>query len=547
MKKSCLKFIFIMVLLQAVVAQVLFAKEIRTLSENESLDRYYQSLYIGEKRTSNYYGQLDSRSFFNPQNGELTFLDDQFANRYLDDQIQAEAFDLHQLWFKKIVDKSSCPDMTLGQNIDYIRYLYRLLTISYLFESLKINYKISRQLGTNDKRCDLSYDEIFRKCKPHSDDMKKFQERVYGKFVNEISKLSTVNFTKAQSDDWLNSFKRSTSLTLDPVVSQLHDWCSIEKKNCRDLSFSEIKNAIGETCTNDKDLMREICNEQDNLFGVSYSEKATELIETSNAFNLINATGTGGECLRRYVKIFAPKEVYYNLLNHQFPLIYSQLVRENSRYPQGELFLPGALKEFDVKGLSDFLVALKPPPVETVKVIKAKPKPKPTPKPVVVVVKKPEVLKPEPVAMVIEEPKPVIKVSEFERALEELETKKLETLSINMDIFRDDFEFTQQMIADLATPIKKFQTRAALTDMKSYDSLGSKEAPVGLIFLKYLIDTENHQGLYNMVTVLGERFYVNNDIEKKNYSVLIELRNDATTKNRWQIILVQPPKYTPKK
>ena len=103
------------------------------------------------------------------------------------------------------------------------------------------------------------------------------------------------------------------------------------------------------------------------------------------------------------------------------------------------------------------------------------------------------------------------------------------------------------MIADLATPIKKFQTRAALTDMKSYDSLGSKEAPVGLIFLKYLIDTENHQGLYNMVTVLGERFYVNNDIEKKNYSVLIELRNDATTKNRWQIILVQPPKYTPKK
>jgi flagellar biosynthesis regulator FlbT len=57
--------------------------------------------------------------------------------------------------------------------------------------------------------------------------------------------------------------------------------------------------------------------------------------------------------------------------------------------------------------------------------------------------------------------------------------------------------------------------------------------------LKYLIDTENHQGLYNITTVLGQKFFVNNDIEKKDRAVYIELRNDATTKNHWQIILMR--------
>jgi hypothetical protein len=75
--------------------------------------------------------------------------------------------------------------------------------------------------------------------------------------------------------------------------------------------------------------------------------------------------------------------------------------------------------------------------------------------------------------------------------------------------------------------------------MKSYDLLGSKEAPVGLVFLKFLIDTENHQGLYNIVQVLGEKFYVMNDLEKKSDPHYIEFKNDASTRNRWQIILLR--------
>lgn len=508
------------------------------VSELESTDKYYKNLFLGEKKIGNYSGATDARTIFNENSGKLSFLDEQFHSHYLNSQTQEDAIDLYHFWFKKVVEKSTCPDMALGENIDYIRYLYRLLSISYLFETLKVNNKISSSLKketTDENVCSISFDEVFGKCQPQSDDMKKFHERVNAKFANDISKIAITSFNKGETAKWLENFQRSNSLTSDPVYSQLHDWCHQNKKNCKSLSMNEIKKALGAICNGHKTLIQNICGEKDSLFGISYIDKANEVIQSSNAFNMINQAGMGEDCLRRYTKIFSPQEIRYDSLNRQFPLIYSHLIRTNSRYMQGELFLPGALKEFDVKGLGDFLTALKPPKTEVV--VKTLPKPKPKVK-VVVAPKPKEVVKPEAVVMVIPPP-PVVKISEFENALAEFEGKKLASLSINMDRFRDDFEFTQQMIADLAAPIKKFQTRSALSDMKAYDNLGSAEAPVGLIFLKYLIDSENHQGLYNIITILGDKFYVNNDIEKKDKSVLIELRNDSSTGNRWQIILIK--------
>ena len=510
--------------------------------ESDSLDRYYQNLFLGEMKTGNYSGPMDPRAHFEEENGGLILLDDQFSEYYLNDQIQSDALHLHEFWFKKIVEKSACPDETLGESVDYIRYLYRLLTISYLFESMKINNQIAAGLGTRNI-CSLSFSEVFGKCSPQSSDMKKFHERVYGKFANEISKINIPSFNKLELATWLSNFQHSTSLTIDPAYAHLHEWCYAQKKNCRTLTVDDVKLALGSICNEDRDLIQNLCSEKDNLFGASYAEKARELIQTSNAFKLINHSGTGEDCLRRFVKIFTPKEIHYGFLGRQFPLIYSHLVHQKSRYLQGELFLPGALKEFDMKGLSDFLVALKPPQIEPV--VKIKPRPKPKQVAAVEKVKPVEAAVPVAVQMeIIPPPKP--KISEFEKAVLELDEKKLESLSINMEIFRDDFEFTQQMVADLSGPIKKFQTRAALTDMKSYDNLGSAEAPVGLIFLKYLLDTENHQGLYNIITVLGDKFYVNNDIEKKDRPVFIELRNNESTKNRWQIILMKAPSLSTK-
>lgn len=509
---------------------------VASVADTKKLDDYYRDVFMGEKKTINYAGPLDPRSQYSDSVGDLILLDDTFKDAYMNQQIQDEPFVLHRYWFNEVVEKSTCPDETLGENIDYIRYLYRLVTMSYLFEGLKLNNKLSSQLGGKNI-CSMNFKDVFGGCTPESSDMKKFHERVYGKFVNEIEKIHTPAFNKKETAAWLNEFQDSTSLTTEPTFARLHEWCIANKKNCRALTVEEIKDALAGFCSSDTKTIKMLCSEKDSFYGLSAITTPTELIKKSNAFNLINQSGMGEECLRRYGKLFQNKESSYSVLSRQYPLLYSYLLKSNSRYQQGELFLPGALKEFDMKGLSDFLTALKPPKIEPVVVI-AKPKPRPKPKPVVVEAPKVEEKKPEvPVVVVVEPPKP--QISEFERAAQELQQKGLSSIDVDMDIFRDDFEFTQEMITELSGPIKKFQTRSALNDMKSYDMLGSKDAPVGLIFLKFLIDTENHQGLYNIVTVLGEKFYVVNDLEKKNTPHYVQLKNDASTKNRWQIILLK--------
>ncbi|MBY0416380.1 MAG: hypothetical protein K2Q18_19550 [Bdellovibrionales bacterium] len=498
---------------------------------------YYNNIFLGEKKTQNYSGPLDPRSVYSDYSGQLILLDDLYSDHFFSGNIQNETFELHQYWYTEVMEKSACTNEVLAENLDYIRYLYRLVSISYLFEGLKLNTELSKQLGAKNS-CSIIFKDVFNGCSPSSPDMKKFLERVYGKFVNEIEKNKTEAFSKKEKMSWMSTFQSSTSLTNNPVFARLHDKCKSNKENCRTLKDDEIVESLNSFCKSDIKNIQQLCAEKDSFYGLSNVQTATELIKSSNAFSLINQSGMGEECLRRYGKLFHEKELTDITIGKQFPLLYGYLGGIKGRYIQGELFLPGALKEFDAKGLSDFLNALKPPVEKPVIVlVKPRPKPKPIPEPPKpVVVEKKVVLAPAPV--VPPEP-PKVQISEFERGVLELKEKASPSVSIDMDLFRDSFEFTPSMITSLAGPIKKFQTRAALSDMKSYDLLGSKDAPVGLIFLKFLIDTENHQGLYNIITVIGEKFYVSNDLENKTDPHYIELRNDASTKNRWQITLIK--------
>ena len=77
--------------------------------------------------------------------------------------------------------------------------------------------------------------------------------------------------------------------------------------------------------------------------------------------------------------------------------------------------------------------------------------------------------------------------------------------------------------------------------MQSFDKLGTHASPVPLTFVKYLIDSDNHQGLYNLTAILGDNFWVSNDVDTK-WKVgpeFIELRNDENTSRQWQIYILK--------
>ena len=529
-------FSFLLILCQIIFHHPLLA------GESESLDQYYQQMFTGQHLAGNYDGPLNPLTRFNNEMGQLVFLDEDFKNNYFHAEIQSDFFELRDFWFNKLNDKSACPDSELGQNLDYIRYLYRLITISYLFESLRINHRINTQLGGDKNLCSLSYDEIFGKCNPQTSDMKKFKERVQGKFANEISLINYSPLFKSEINGWLTLFKRSSIDAVDPTFSRLYSWCKMTGKNCRDLTLPKIKEAVAGFCERDRELMQKICDEKDELYGLSYIEKSADIVKISSAFNLVNSSGSGEQCLRRFTKVFKAKESRSHELAQIYPAIYHYLVNEKSRFLQGELFLPGALKEFDKKGLNDFLAALKPPkPV--VAVVVPPPKPIDPPQKIVIEKPKPQVLEVKNVQEeVISLPIPEVKISEFERAVLELKEKNLARVSLDMDLFQSDMEFTTKQISELAPTVRKFQARKALKEMKQFDRLGSKEGALGLVFIKFLIDTENHQGLYNVLAELGNNFYVMNNLENKKDPILVELRNDVSTHNKWQLSIIKPQK-----
>jgi len=68
--------------------------------------------------------------------------------------------------------------------------------------------------------------------------------------------------------------------------------------------------------------------------------------------------------------------------------------------------------------------------------------------------------------------------------------------------------------------------------------LGTTKQPVNLIFIKLLLDRNLHQGLFNMVAVLSNRFYVVNDIDGDDTPIAIELLNDQSTKFQWKINII---------
>ncbi|MCR9205195.1 MAG: hypothetical protein NXH75_11490, partial [Halobacteriovoraceae bacterium] len=121
--------------------------------------------------------------------------------------------------------------------------------------------------------------------------------------------------------------------------------------------------------------------------------------------------------------------------------------------------------------------------------------------------------------------------------------KKLKESRVNMGIFQDEFVFDDAFVKRVRGPLAVFQTIKALKDLKKYDKLGSKRTPVKLFFLKLLIDQQSHKGLWNIISVIGDKFYVKNDLEKKKFPVLCRLENNEKTGYKWQITILSEKHY----
>lgn len=504
---------------------------------------FHNHVGLGEGDLALYSGPLDPLMVHEPTKGNLSFVDDILNANYFAPITSNEIYEWEKIWFEEMPGQSVCPNSYMAQNIHYIRYLYRLLTLSYLYESLKDYQDTLYGIGGSSQACSLSYDILFKRCRPSGEDMKKFIGRAKAVINKDLSERTLKRFESKEQNNWIARV-RNTRDDLSPAQSRVRSWCEQGHASCDSITEKEIAKALTEACVSEKELFVDICSEQDNLYGLSRLPEMVPVLASSHVLKIINTGGHGQACLERYARLLAMREHWHPPLTWIMPAVKNKLSYGDSRYPQGVLFVPGALREFDERGLGDFLFVeptpeITPTPTPVVAVL-----PAPTPVPTPIVLPK---VSAKPVVVVTPKPTPTPKpLSAFQYALQ-VHLNGRDPIDVDMKRFTGEGRFGPAVIEKLKEPLKQYQTRQALQDMRTHDKLGSIKEPLRLVFLKFLIDEDQHQGLWNIVNVIGEGFYVINDLEGRREPVWIKLRNDRSTNYAWQITIEVAPPETPKK
>jgi len=484
-------------------------------SFNIQSEDYFNEVVLGEYVTDNIFAPYDPLIDVDKNTRRIFFQQNLVERDAVNFSYPEHLNQLEFAFFPELLDANRCPNYVMSRHVAYLRYVFRLLSISYLFETLKEYNDLLKNFGDK-QSCSTKWEDLFDQCQPQGVEMKKFLKRLRPSYVEAFN-------------------KNEVTLIKDPSIERWRaHWCQNGKK-------CENQDAGKKICQDSRKLIIQICSEYDSIYGLSYVPEMARILKTSNVMNIINQEGYGIGCLDRFVTLFRDSESKFYWLKQILPVIFRKNIAGQSKYLEGELFLRGALREYDEKGLGDFLFAVKPVKEpqrilpEVVSIVKIMEEPSLTPVPVVLI--KPEE---KPVEVTVTPAViTVSKQSEFESKIQMREERALSILGIDMNIFEKDYPFTEDTIKKYDKNLKDYYSRSALMDMLSLDKLGSRQEPVRLKFLKYLMDTDKHQGLFNLQAVIGEKFYVLNDFENKEKPQFIKLENSEKTKFRWQIYILE--------
>jgi hypothetical protein len=495
------------------------------------MDRLHSEGYLGEKRLDSYSDRGQPLVFQDLYQGKMAFEDELFYQNYFQNYIFNREKDVNFFLKSELNGAMVCSNELMSEHFDELRYSYRLITLSYLLEGQWHMNMVSKGFLQN-KGCNFDFDQFIDKCRPQSAEMKKF----VGLLKKHRPKYEeTLPKTYNKYDWWKDYSKKNFKYYSHYRVNE----------NCAGkCDQNSMESNFKKSCEQDEVLMNLICSEMDEVYGVSESPDAYNLLGLSNIINTFNKEGEALGCLRRFSMVMAHKEVKYPILPSLFTTLRAHLLKQyQERFLQGRVFFYGSGKEFEEKGLSNLYVMEQPLKIADLE----------TDEPVVPVIVPKEIEKEKPKVVVKPTPTPVAIKKEiveisgpvksaFLQAAEFRQTQNSNSVEVDMLKLKYDYVFTLNMINNLSSKLSKFMGRDALTEMVKFDKLGSKDGPVPLLFLKFMIDMQEHTGLYNLVNIVGSEFYVSNEIdaEFKTKVERIKIVNNESTGRQWQIYVLKP-------
>ncbi len=491
---------------------------------------------LGKKYFTHYYGHYDPQFSVNRFNRELIFKDIKQEQLYFTTKINDEIFDLKNYFDTEFEVGRFCPESELKEVEKYYTYLSRLLTVSYMFEAFR-EYEFSTKLLGGKNSCLVNWNKLFSKCHPKETEMKLFLKNL--KHTIPGIKDIVVPFElskKSGLQKWLRAINSKKLISLGQY--RLVDYC--KENNCKNSSREQAVANLDKICQEDQSFLLRVCSEQDHTFGLSYAPELYPLLLRSNAIRSTGIEEFQAGCLRRFIHVYQTKEEKYVPLKRIFSYLYSYY--QDSKIPQerGRLFAIGALKEFREKGLANIFDEKKKKSVQKTVVIK---KVLTAPKFEEIILPKftsPRKKKKNKKRMTVVVQAPRFKKSAFFIASDFQQKFGLNKVAVDMVKFKYDYTFTLSQEQDFNVIVTRFSSQKSLKDMYKYDKIGSAVAPIPLRFIKYLIDKDMHQGLYNIIYILGDRFYIRNDIDRDVRGInFISLKNDRSTQYKWKLEILK--------
>ncbi len=479
--------------------------------------------------TSSAYGVDIEQRFLSDQRDlkRENFYPEYQSDQYFYHRLNLEFFELNSFFSNEYREAITCPKSEYKKYKEKIHFSFRLMALNHLYQSLAKYEAISKNFEFNNL-CRFNWKEIFKECKSKTTDMTFFKRSMihFGKEISSTS--SSVTDTSITSrKNWLSKLKSNQSSDLAQVRI-------INSKVSKDPK--RLSKSLNTICKDDLAEFMMICSELDRNFGYSYSPSLFNSVIYSGLLNDIEDNYLYG-CTRRYVEESRGEEAKKYYLNDLFKFSFENPSPEESIYEYG------LLKSISDKGLvSIFSGATPETEDEGIKLVASKSKEK-----------KPEFEK-ITLKKIKAEKKRIKKVktnlrkevkkkdlsSTFLLASKFRRKNLLQEVKLDMFKFKNDYIFGSKQRQTIAKSISKFTEPSALKEMKSKDKLGSIKAPFPLTFIKFLIDENMHYALFNITNVIGETFYVVNNIDIKVKNIEhIKLINNIENNNKWELTIIE--------
>jgi hypothetical protein len=399
------------------------------------------------------------------------------------------------------------------------------MTLSLLYEVMKTYQSDSYTLASNQKNCQYDFNKILSSCEPSTQGMADFLKLSQLKVSNGID-FSRVSASAQELKNWIIKGEGLTHKRLGKV------------------QISSLKEDLNRICLEERKLFLEICSEKDQLFTLSKMEFLTEELFKIPKIQALAENDFLLGCFEQFRFLTNSREKYREFL----PEILSHVIGDmkktsNQRFNWGRLFSIDILDEsLQIKFTSTPLSpspspspSLSPSPIPTEapkiiqKLVETPPSPTPSPTPILI-----PTLIPTPLPTT-----PPRVASAFESALEKMEDQKQDLVSLDLEKLVSENPFNERQIANISPLINPYRSQSALLEMKTKDKLGQSVRPVPLSFIKLLFTTKDYQTLFNIIKVLGEKFYIINDLDAATSNFNEPIFSWLSFEKEWQLRLIR--------